>query len=48
MITYDNPEQLRRQQLIQSVIMRYGMMYLDQLDDEELEQLIEEEDRYFE
>lgn len=41
-------EQLRRNQLIQSVIDKYGMMYLDQMSEEELEQLIEEEDRYFE
>ena len=47
MMTYDT-EQLRRNQLLQSVIMRYGMMYLDQLSEEEFEQLIEEEDRYFE
>lgn len=47
MITY-NSEQLRRNQLIQLVIDKYGMMYLDQMSEEELEQLIEEEDRYFE
>lgn len=41
-------EQLRKNQLIQSVIDKYGMMYLDQMSEEELEQLIEEEDRYFE
>ena len=48
MITYD-AEQLRRNQLLQSLINTYGMMYLDQLSEEEFEELMEEEDhRYFE
>jgi ubiquinone biosynthesis protein Coq4 len=44
-----NPEQLRRNQLLQSLINTYGMMYLDQLSEEEFEELMEEEEhRYFE
>lgn len=48
MMTYDT-EQLRHNQLLQSLINEYGMMYLDQMSEEEFEQLMEEEDhRYFE
>ena len=47
MMTYDT-EQLHRNQLLQSLINTYGMMYLDQMSEEELEDLMEEEDRYFE
>lgn len=48
MMTYDT-EQLRRNQLLQSLINEYGMMYLDQMSEEEFEQLMEEEEqRYFE
>ena len=43
-----NPEQLRRNQLLQMVIDKYGMMYLDQMSEEELEDLMEEEDHKFE
>ena len=43
-----NPEQLRRNQLLQLVIDKYGMMYLDQMSEEELEDLMEEEDHKFE
>ena len=43
-----NPEQLHRNQLLQSVIDKYGMMYLDQMSEEEFEDLMEEEDHKFE
>lgn len=42
-------EQLHRNQLLQSLINTYGIMYLDQLSEEEFEELMEEEDHiYFE
>lgn len=46
MNTYDNEYQ--RQQILQAMIMRYGITYLDQLDLESLQELMDEEERYYE
>lgn len=45
---YDLANALRRQQMLQSLIMQYGFEYLDRLDPEDIEQMIEDMDRYFE
>lgn len=47
MNNYD-AEFYHKQQLLQSAIMRYGITYLDQLEPEDLINLIEQEDRYYE
>jgi hypothetical protein len=41
-----NADELYRQQIIQSLINKYGMDYLDHLDYNELEELMEQEERY--
>lgn len=45
-MTNYNAEQLHRSQLLQSVIDTYGMMYLDQISEEEFEDLIEEANKF--
>ena len=45
---YDLANALRRQQMLQSLIMQYGFKYLDRLDPEDIEQMVEDMDRYFE
>lgn len=41
-----NADELYRQQILQSLINKYGMDYLDHLDYNELEELMEQEERY--
>lgn len=49
MNTYDDTNGLHRQQVLTSLIMRYGITYLDQMySPEELQELIDEEERYYE
>ena len=49
MNTYDDQDYFHRQQVLTSLIMRYGITYLDQMySQEELQELIDEEERYYE
>lgn len=49
MNTYDDQDFFHRQQVLTSLIMRYGITYLDQMySPEELNELIDEEERYYE
>ena len=41
-----NSDELYRQQILQSLINKYGMEYLDHLDYNDLEDLMEQEEKY--
>lgn len=42
-----NADELYRQQILQSIINKYGMEYLDHMDYNELEELMEQEEQYY-
>lgn len=42
-----NADELYRQQILQSIINKYGMDYLDHMDYNELEELMEQEEQYY-
>ena len=42
-----NANELYRQQILQSIINKYGMEYLDHMDYNELEELMEQEEQYY-
>lgn len=42
-----NADELYRQQILQSIINKFGMDYLDHMDYNELEELMEQEEQYY-